>query len=257
MALLLLPGTAFGGARSTIAPGDLAKLGFVQNLGGQLPLDAKLRDSGDRLVTFGQIFRGRPVILVLGYFHCPNLCGLVRADLIEALRKSDLEPGKDFDIAIVTIDAREKPADAAEAKAEDLARYGRPETAAAWHYLTGSEDQLRRIARIAGFNFSYDAGIEQFAHPAGLLIASPAGRVSRYMLGIDYEPRDLRLALVEASDGTIGSVADSVLLLCYGYDPKTGRYTLTVTRVMQITGVTTALLLGLGIAAAIRRPNGR
>ena len=256
LALLLAPGAALADARSAIAPQSFDKLGFVQNLGAQLPLNAQLRDSTGQSVHLGDLVQRRPTVLVLGYFHCPNLCGLVRADLIEALGRSDLRTGKDFDVAVVTIDAREKTADAASAKAADLEQYGHPGAASSWHYLTGPQDQLQAIAQTAGFNFQYDAGIDQFAHPAGLVIVAPGGRISRYVLGLDYKLRDLRLALVEASHGTVGSVTDSVLLLCYCYDPKSGRYTITVMRVMQIAGVATAIMLGLGIAVAMRWPKG-
>lgn len=241
-----------GPGRAALLPGEYADMAFEQHPGAQLPLDLPLRDEEGRSVRLGDFFGTVPVLLVLGYFRCRTLCGPVLGSLVQSLNEVPLTAGQDFQVVDVSIDPRETPADARETKAEHLARYHRDGGAAGWHFLTGAEADVDRLAATVGFPFRYDPSVDQYAHPAGLMVVAPSGKLSRYLLGIDYAPVDLRLGLVEASSGTIAAPADQILLLCYGYDPATGQYTLLVNRLMKAVGVTTVLALG-GLILVARR----
>jgi protein SCO1 len=240
-------------APSTVAADSFPDLAFSQHPGAPLPLSTLLRDEEGRPVRLGDFFGARPIVLALGYFHCPNLCGLTLDGLAAAIDGADLTPGRDFDVVAVSIDPRETPADAKAAKERHLARSPRSKSGAGWHFLTGGEAEVRRIADRVGFSYAYDPAIDQYAHAAGIVLATPAGAVARYLLGIDYAPRDLRLGLVEASRGRIAAPAARLLLLCYGYDPATGRYTVTVMRLVRAAGILVALALAVFIGLALRR----
>jgi protein SCO1 len=242
---------AAAAAPSSLAPSAFPDLAFAQHPGAALPLDAMLRDEAGRAVRLGDFFDRRPAVLALGYFHCPNLCGLSLDDLADAVGGSGLEAGRDFDVLAISIDPRETPADARAAKEKRRAR--NPAAGAGWHYLTGGAAEVRRIADRIGFSYVWDPALGQYAHAAGVTLATPAGTVARYVLGFDYAPRDLRLGLVEASRGHIAAPAARLLLLCYGYDPASGRYTLAVMRLVQAAGVATALALATLVALLRRR----
>ena len=251
--LLALP-TA---AQAALLPSGFKDFAFDQHPGAQLPRDARLRDETGQAVTTATLFDGaKPLVLVFDYFRCTTLCGVVLGDLAAALKQVPLTPGKDYAVMAVSIDPGDSPADAAAMKARHFERD--PALAGAIHALvTDPADQgreVRRLATAAGFPYRLDEATGQYAHPAGVVLVSPGGTVSRYILGIGYDPTDLRLGLVDASKGAVGSVADHLLLLCYGYGPAQGKYNSQVGRVMQATGAVSVLGVGLLVWRATRRP---
>jgi protein SCO1 len=251
LACCAAPGAPSRAASSAFSPHALAELAFAQHPGAALPADVLLRDEQDRPVRVGSFFgHGRPLVLVFDYFRCTTLCGLVLGDLAATLQKVPLTPGRDYDVLAVSIDPRDTPLDAAALKSRHLDRD--PALAGATHFLVGDAAEVRRLADAVGFPFRFDTGIDQFAHPAGLVLVSPAGTVSRYILGIDYAPIDLRLGLVEASHGAIASPATHLLLLCYGYDPARGKYDLAVRDLLRATGAVSVLALGALVLVASR-----
>ena len=236
------------------APQDLfQRVGFDQNLGAQLPLNARFEDSTGAPVRLGDLLQGRPAVLVLGYYECPNLCGLVWQGLQESLKTLGLRVGKDFDVIAVSIDPGEGPELAAGKREAVLKAYGASSTGAGWHFLTGDEAQIRAVADAAGFRYVYDAEIDQYAHASGIVVTTPGGEVSRYLFGVRFPDRDLRLALVESSGGRIGSPVDQLLLLCYHYDPATGHYGLLIMNLLRAGGaLTVAGLLGFVLVSRRR-----
>ncbi|HVH26255.1 MAG TPA: SCO family protein [Vicinamibacterales bacterium] len=241
------------GMPASAVPALLRDIGFDQYLDQQLPLDVPLIDEAGGSVRLGTYFGERPVVLVFAYYECPMLCTQVINGLSRALGVLSLEPGRDFEIVTVSFDPRDTPAAAAAKKASYLERYRRPGAAAAWHFLTGEAASIERLTKAAGFRYAWDERTGQFAHPSGVIVLTPDGRLARYLFGIEYGPRDLRLALVEASAGRVGSAVDAILLYCYHYDPLTGRYGLLVRRVMRIAGAATVLALALFIVVMLRR----
>lgn len=242
---------------SSRAASDLAQFAWQQHPGSQVPLDAMLRDERGQPVRLGALTGGRPAILALGYFHCPNLCGLLRADLTDALAGSGLHAPADYALIVISIDPTETASDAADAHRQDAARMPVPADAAGWHYLTGSADAVRAVEQAVGFRAHFDPALRQFVHPAGLVILTTQGAVSSYLLGVGYRPGDLRSAVTRAGDGGIAKAALPVLLLCFHYDPATGRYTLAVTRLLQLAGALTVFTVGGTIALALRRERRR
>jgi protein SCO1 len=242
---VLLPALLLAAGPAGAAPPDTAGLGFEQRPGQQLPLDAAVRESDGRSSTLGQALgRGMPAVLALGYYDCPSLCGMVRDDMLSALDTAGLKAGQDYDLVFLSIDPHETPAQAAAAKAQDLGRYPTPGADRSWHYLTAPPDAIGRIEQAAGYHSRFDAKLKQFLHPAGLVVVSPDGRVSSYLLGIGYQPGAIRVALRQAAAGTIGQLASPVLLLCFHYDPTTGRYSLAILKLLQIAGILTVLSIG-------------
>src|SRR5262245_21507162 len=241
------------GTPASALPAPLQEIGFDQNLDQQIPLDTPFMDERGRSVTIGQYFGARPVVLVFAYYDCPMLCTQVLNALASSLDVLSLEARRDFDVVVVSFDPREKSELAAAKKATVLQRYKRPGAETGWHFLTGEQSAIASVTRAAGFRFVWDAALKQFAHPAGIIVVSPSGHVSRYLFGIDFGPRDLRLAIVDASAGKIGTPIDSFLLYCYHYDPMSGRYGLVIMRVLRIAGVATVLLLGTCIAIMLRQ----
>ena len=203
-------------------------------------------DSSGRWVQLGDYLNGRPLIMALAYYNCPNLCGLVLEGLVKGLRELDFTAGREFEIVIVSIDPRETPAQAKAAKSAYLARYDRSGTEHGWHFLTADDNASRQLAESVGFNYAYDPGVGQYAHPAALVLLTGEGRVARYLTGVEYAARDLRLGLLEASQGRIGSPMDQVLLRCYGYDLVTGAYSPRIIETLQYAGsLTVAALIGI------------
>ena len=239
------------GARTPAAQKQtLQGVDFAQNLGAQAPLDASFRDDAGRTVRLRDLFEGKPVVLAFVYYKCPMLCTETLNGLVRALRALSFDAGKQFVLITVSIDPRETAALAAAKKKLYVERYGRAGAARGWSFLTGDADSIRRLAAAAGFRYAFDADLDQYAHATGLVVLTPGGRVSRYLYGVEYAAGDLRLALVEAAAGTIGSPVDRLLLYCYHYDPLTGRYGLLVTRALRIAGALTvvfmaALIIGL------------
>jgi len=241
------------GTPSSQVPQALRDIGFDQRLDEHLPLDTPLRDEQGRAVQLGEYFGRRPVVLVFAYYDCPMLCTLAINGLSSALKVLSLDPGADFEIVTVSIDPRDTPAAAAAKKAGYLERYKRAGAAAGWHFLTGDQPSIDRLTKAAGFRYAWDPATKQFAHPTGIIVLTPDGRMARYLFGIEYGPRDLRLAIVEASAGKVGSPVDALLLYCYHYDPMTGRYGIAIMRGMRIAGAATVLALGGFIVVMLRR----
>jgi protein SCO1 len=223
-------------------PGLLAAVAFEQQLNAQVPLHLALRDEAGNAVQLGDYLGQRPVVLTLNYYECPMLCPLVLEGLLHSLRVLSFTIGEQFDVVTVSINPGETAALAAATKARYVRDYGRPK-AAGWHFLTGDEASIQRLTQAVGFRYAYDAGKNQYAHAAGIMVLTPQGRISRYFYGIEFSPRDLRLALVEAAANTIGSPVDQLVLFCYHYDPASGRYTLVVRRALQLAGLATVLSL--------------
>ena len=241
------------GAPASTMPAPLREIGFDQNLNQRVPLDTELKDETGRTVRLGDYFGSRPVVLAFVYFDCPMLCTQVLSAMTTALDMLSLDAGRDFDVVAVSFDPRETPAQAVERKAMTLERYNHPTAAAGWHFLTGGQPAIARLTRAAGFRYVWDEETQQFAHPTGIIVLTPDGRLARYLFGIEYGPRDLRLALVEASEGKVGSTVDSLLLYCYHYDPMTGRYGFLVLRALRIAGAATVVTLGAFVLVMVRR----
>ena len=251
---ILIASSAFAqGLPAADVPAQLRDVGFDQNLNQQLPLDVELTDEHGRTATLAEYFGRRPVVLSFVYYGCPMLCLQSLNSLAATLGVLSETPGEEFEVVSVSIDPRETPALALEKKAHYVERSGKPSIAHGWHYLTGTEANIQRLTKAAGFRYAWDPSLNQFAHPAGIVIATPQGKVSRYLFGIDYGPRDLRLALLDASGEKIGSPLKRALLYCYHYDPATGRYSLAIMRVVRIAGAATALSLGMLIFVWTRR----
>ena len=208
-----------------LAPEQLASVGFEQRPGQRVPLDLIFRDEQGTAVRLGDYFDERPVILSLNYFHCQNLCPLELDGLINGLNGVSFSLGRDFTMITVSIDAREGPADAQDIKARALRGYDKGPGTDGWHLLTGDQPAIDRLTDAVGFRYAYDPLQDDYAHPAGVVVLTPAGQVSHYLYGLDFSATDLRLALTDAGAQRIGSVLDRALLICYHYDPLTGRYT--------------------------------
>lgn len=234
-------------------PAILREVGFDQRLGESVPLDPELRDETGKLVRLQDYFGRRPVILSLAYYRCPMLCPMTLNGLVMGLGVVSLRLGDDYTVLTVSIDSRETADLAAEKKDLTVKRFSRPGAASGWHFLTGSEDSIRRLTESVGFRYAYDAARDQYAHPAGVVILTPQGRIARYLYGIEPAPRDLQLALVEASANQIGSLADQLLLFCYEYDPASGTYGAIALRAVRIGGVATVLALAAALGLSLRR----
>jgi len=235
-------------------PQELTKqVGIDQNLDAQVPLDLTFRDETGAPVRLGDCFRGKPVVLSLVYYECPMLCGLIFDGLLKSLRVLPLDVAEDFDIITVSFDPGETPQLAAAKKENCLRQYGRPGAAAGWRFLTGDEASIRALTDAVGFRYVYDPATDQYAHASSLMVLTPNGRIARYLYGIEYQPRDLKLSLVEAADGRIGSPVDQLLLLCYHYDPTTGKYGLVVMNSIRIGGFLTVASLLTFVVAMLRR----
>ena len=255
-ALLVLataPASAATEPAADIRPPALREVGIDQRLGESLPLDAPFRDDHGQSVTLGDLFGGKPVVLVMTYFECPMLCTLVLNGLTKTLKTMNFEPGKEFDVVVVSFDPRDTPELAAKKKATYVAEYGRVATADGWHFLTGDQAAIARVATAVGFRYKWVPEEKQFAHAAAIMVATPEGRMSRYFYGVDYAGRDLRLGLIEAADHKIGSAVDVLLLFCYRYDPATGKYGAIVLNMVRIGGVATVLVIGAFMAVMFRR----
>jgi protein SCO1/2 len=224
---------------ATVKSGILKEVSVEQKIGQQLPLDLTFKDESGHDVRLGQYFGGKPVVMALAYYECPMLCTQVLNGMAGALKTLSFDAGKDFEVVVVSIDPRDTPALAAAKKANYLRSYGRPMSAAGWHFLTGTNASIKPLAAAIGFHYAYDDNLKQFAHGAAIYVATPKGVVSRYLLGIDFAPRDLRLALVEASNNQLGTVGDKVLLLCYHYDPESGKYGTAVLNSIRVGFVAT------------------
>ena len=242
-------------AQSAADPAQLpGKVSIAQKLNTKIPLDLMMRDENGKVVRLREYFgKGRPVLLNFVYYRCPMLCPMVLEGTTSALTNLKWNIGEQFDVITVSIDPRDKAEDAARMKEKYIRRYGRLESAGGWHFLTANETAIRQLTDAVGFQFAYDSRTDQFAHGAALLVLTPDGRTSRYFYGFEYKPRDLRLAIVEASEGKVGSVTDQFLLLCFHYDPVTGKYSRNAMLFARVGGITTLLALGTFIGLMLRR----
>lgn len=231
----------------------LAAATLEQRLNAQVPLDLRFQDETGASVRLGDYLGQRPAILALGYYECPTLCNLTFNELATNLRAISLEVGRDFQIITVSIDPRETPRQARAEQQRLLALYGRPEAENGWHFLTGPEAQIKRLADAVGFHYAYDQRLDQYAHPSAIMLLTPEGKISHYLYGMQYSASDLRLGLVEASAGQIGSPIDKVLLRCYNYDPVSGTYQFVVMNALRLGGSLTVLILAAAVIMMLRR----
>jgi protein SCO1 len=234
-------------------PYALSKVAFEQRLGEPLPLDLPFKDEHGRDVKLGDFFGRKPVVLTFVYYECPMLCTEVLNGLESALRVLNESIGKEFDVVTVSFDPRETPVLADGKKKAYLQRYKRPEAEQGWHFLTGSQASIDALTKAAGFTYFWDEATHQFAHPSGIVVTTPAGKVSRYFFGIDYSPRDVKFALIESSFDRIGSLADKLLLYCYHYDPRQGSYGFVAMRAVRIGGAVTLLALVGFVFVSLRK----
>lgn len=229
------------------------KVGIDQRLNAQVPLDLVFTDETGREVRLGEYFGKRPVILALVYYECPMLCTEVLNGLTSAIGVLNFEVGREFDVVAVSFNPKEGPELAAQKKANYVKRYARPQSAAGWHFLTGKEESIRKLTETVGFRYLYLPENGQYAHGAAVEVLTPRGVISRYFYGIDYSPRDLRFGLMEASEERIGSPVDQMLLLCYHYDPTTGKYATAILRLVRIGGAGVVAGLFTFLFVSLRR----
>jgi protein SCO1/2 len=238
-------------------PSILDKVGIEQRLNQQLPLGLTFTDEAGKQVQLASYFGKRPAILALVYYQCPMLCSEELNGLTGALQMVTFVPGKDFDVIVVSIDPSEGTDLAAAKKRSYLKRYGHPETAAGWHFMTGTQANIDALTKAVGFGYvkipGPDGKLTQFAHASSIQIVTPEGKLAQYYMGVEYSPKDLRLGLVEASANRIGSPVDNILTYCYHYDPKTNKHSLIVARVVQLGGLVTVFTLGGFMLTMFRR----
>jgi protein SCO1/2 len=252
--LLLTVGSGLAPARVPQGtPDALREIGFDQKLSQQVPLDIPFTDETGRAVQLGDYFGKKPVVLSLVYYECPMLCTLTLNGLTSALTVMNLDVGKEFEVVTVSFEPKETWQLAAAKKAAHLRRYKRPGAAAGWHFLVGDKAAIDRLTKAVGFRYAWDDVTKQYAHPSGIVTLTPQGRISHYLFGIEYAPKDLRLSLVEASQGNIGTAVDQVLLFCYQYDAASGRYGAAVIRILRTLAALTALGLATFIGLMLRR----
>jgi len=250
---LFLAAVAFSAFADQDRPAALQSVGIDQRLNEQAPLDLIFRDETGRAVKLGDYFGDKPVILSLVYYECPMLCTLTLNGLVRSMRVLPFGVGERYAVVTVSFNPRETSSLAAAKKKEYLAHYARPGGETGWHFLTGDESSIQKLTQAVGFHYNYDPQSGQFAHATGLVILTPQGRIARYFYGVEFSPRDLRLALDEASANKIGSPVEAMLLFCFHYDPMTGKYGLIITRVIQLAGAGTVLALGGFMAVMLWR----
>ena len=251
-AALLLSAGAFAQTMSkgimsppaNVRPPHLENVGIDQHLDAQVPPDLVFTDDTGHSVKLGDYFGKKPLILNLVYYQCTMLCGEALEGLTGAMKLMKFDVGKEFEVITVSFNPQETPDLAAAKKKKFVERYGRPGADSGWHFLTGSADSINRLTKAVGFRYQYDPKLNQYAHATAIMVLTPQGHISRYFYGVDFPPKDLRMGLVEASSGKIGNAVDEVLLYCYHYDPRTGKYGAIVTRIVRLAGVATIIILG-------------
>jgi protein SCO1/2 len=231
----------------------ISQVGFDQKLGETLPRDLPFQDESGREIRLGDLLGRRPVIIAPVYYRCPMLCNQLLTGLARSLKPVSLDPGKDFDVVAFSINPDEPAALAGPKKAALLDEYDRRGTSAGWHFLTGDETSIAALARTVGFRYTYNPQTKLFAHATGVVIVTPDGRISRYFYGIEFPPKDLKLELERARAGRLGNPIGRLLLLCYDYDSASGKYTLSILRVLRVLGTATALALGGFLFVMFRR----
>ncbi len=252
-ALVLLEITGIPAGAQQAPNRIFTEVGLDQKLGTWVPLDVTFRDEEGQSLPLSTYMKGKPVVLTLVYYECPMICTEVLNGMVKSFKNLHLTMGKDYDVVTVSINPKEQPALASAKKLKYLQALGHPEAGGSWHFLTGDEAQITRLAAAVGFRYVYDQATQQYAHPTGIMVLTPQGQLARYLYGVEYPPKDLKFALVEASHNTIGSPVDQVLLLCYKYDPMTGKYGLVVMNLLRLGGVLTVLALGGTVAFFLAR----
>ena len=234
-------------------PLPLKSVTIEQKLDSQLPLDAAFRDEKGNTVPLGKYFGKRPVVLALVYYECPMLCTQILNGVVRAAKVLRFTPGTEYDVVAVSFDSRETAAQAAAKKAVYLKSYGHPEAADSWHFLTGDPESVKRLTEAVGFRYTWDPHTGQFAHASAIYVLTPEGRLSKYFYGVDYSPKDMRLAMVEASHNKIGNPVDQILLFCYHFDPHSAKYTPYALGLLRAAGGATVLMLGGFVFIMLRR----
>jgi protein SCO1/2 len=252
------PGSAPLKSSQPVAP-DLRDVGIDQKLDAPVPLNLSFHDENGNEVRLQKYFDGKPVILSLVYYNCPTLCPVVLSGITESLKPMKLAIGKDYEVLTVSFDPKDTPQLAAEKKKMQLQQLGIAGAEQGWHFLTGNQDSIRQLTSAVGFRYKWDTASHQFNHVTGIMILTPLGRVSKYFYGVEYNPTDLRLGLIQASGNHIGTVVDQVLLFCCRYNPTTGKYDVLVTRLLSLAGAFAVLLLGSFLYVMFRfgRPGSR
>ena len=245
---LLLAATA---SRAQMAPDNVGQpasgmptilqgVNFRPELNAQMPLDAAFKDeTGKDVHLRDYLHEQKPVVVAFVYYGCPMMCTQLEQGVVGALRMLSFNPGRDYEVVFVSFDDRDTPQMAAEKKATAMTKFRRPETATGWHFLSGSKESIAALTNAANFHFNFDAKDNLFAHASGMLLLTPGGRISRYFYGVEFPARDLRLGLVDASAGKIGSPVDHVLLYCFQYDPTTAHYSATILGIVRLGGIMT------------------
>lgn len=255
IAIIVSAASALAGPTSgdrPILPKELRGIGITQNLNAQVPLDAHFLDESGRSVRLGDYLGRRPAILALVYYQCTMLCNQILNGIVAGLRPLRLQPGRDFDVIAVSINPKEQPPLARDKRDHYVHSYSSHAGTDGWHFLTGREPNIHAIADAVGFHYRYDAKNDIFLHASGIMVVTPQGKVARYFYGVEYEPKDLKLGLIEASQGRIGSAVDQILLFCYHYDPASGKYTAAVLNLLRGSAAATLLLL-VGILGMLWR----
>ena len=232
----------------------LKEVDIIQKLGEKIPLDIPFVDEDGKDVTLGKYFGERPVVLALVYYECPMLCTQVLNGVYSSMEALPYTTGKEFDLVVVSFDPSDTPELAKKKKSAYFERYRRPGSDAGMHYLTGRQESITALTNAVGFKYKYDEAIKQFAHPAAITVLSKAGQISQYIYGIEFAPRDLRLSLIDAGDGKVGTAVDQIMLYCYHYDPTTGKYGVAIMALVRAGGILTVALLGISIFRNARRP---
>jgi len=251
--LVLVVCRPVAGAHDDSRPAALSDVAFDQRLNQQIPLDLKFRDETGKIVELKQYFGGRPVLLNFVYYKCRDLCPLLLDGMVRTMRALSFDIGKQFEVLTVSFDPRDDAALAAAKKQEFIQRYGRNGAASGWHFLTGDTGTIEKLTRAVGFQYHYIAETGEFGHATGIVVLTPGGMTSRYYYGIEFSPRDLRLGLIEAAAGKIGSPIDQLLLFCFHYNPITGKYGLLISNLIKLGGAFTVLALGGFMLVMLRR----
>lgn len=257
LALGLLTAAVPARAQSNERPTILRDIGFDQKLGDRIPLDTAFRDETGKAVRLADYFGRKPVVMNLVYFDCPMLCIVTLSGMASALKELSWDAGNEFEVVTISFDPKEGPEQAAAKKKQFMERYKRPAAEKGWHFLTGDIAAIHRITQAVGFRYVWDQATQQFAHPAGTVVLTPDGQIARYLFGVEYAPRDLRMALVEAGGGKIGTPIDAVFLACYRYDPMTGRYSAAIMRIVRFFGIVTVMAILAFIVVQWRREHPR
>lgn len=234
-------------------PSALTKVGIDQDLGAQVPLDLKFRDETGHEITLGDYFHSkRPVMLALVYYDCPMLCNQVLNGLTSSLDVLKFTAGKEFDVVAVSFDPRENPVIALDKKQVYMKRYGRPGSESGWHFLTGKQPAIDALTKAVGFHYVWDPKTQQFAHSSAIILVTPEGKVAQYYYGIEYSPNDMRLGIIQASKEHLGTIVDAVVLYCYHYDPRAGKYSAITMRIVRLAGLLTLLTVGSFVVVSLR-----